>query len=105
MTVEIGIIGGSGLYDMAERADREEVRVETPFGDPSAPYVLGTLRGRRVAFLARHGKDRLLRARSLSENIRVRLIAGSSRPARSAAWRCAGARIVIWTSSGSDVTA
>ena len=52
---EIGIIGGSGLYDMAELTDRHEVRVETPFGEASGPYVLGTLRGRRVAFLARHG--------------------------------------------------
>jgi 5'-methylthioadenosine phosphorylase len=55
MAVEIGIIGGSGLYDMAELVDREERAVSTPFGDPSGPYVLGTLRGRRVAFLARHG--------------------------------------------------
>src|SRR5574339_773242 len=51
----IGIIGGSGLYDMAELTDRQERRVETPFGEPSAPYVTGTLRGKRVAFLARHG--------------------------------------------------
>ena len=55
MTVQIGIIGGSGLYDMAELTERDEVRMSTPFGDPSSPYVLGTLRGRRVAFLARHG--------------------------------------------------
>ena len=55
MTVEIGIIGGSGLYDMAELTEREERRVSTPFGEPSGPYVLGTLRGKRVAFLARHG--------------------------------------------------
>jgi 5'-methylthioadenosine phosphorylase len=54
-TVQIGVIGGSGLYDMAELTDREERRVETPFGEPSGPYVVGTLRGRRVAFLARHG--------------------------------------------------
>jgi 5'-methylthioadenosine phosphorylase len=53
--VEIGIIGGSGLYDMAELVDREERIVATPFGDPSGPYVLATLRGKRVAFLARHG--------------------------------------------------
>jgi 5'-methylthioadenosine phosphorylase len=53
--VSIGIIGGSGLYDMAELTDREERTVETPFGEPSGPYVIGTLRGRRVAFLARHG--------------------------------------------------
>jgi 5'-methylthioadenosine phosphorylase len=52
---QIGIIGGSGLYDMAGVTDREEVKVTTPFGEPSGPYVLGTLRGKRVAFLARHG--------------------------------------------------
>jgi len=51
----IGIIGGSGLYDMAELTDREERWVPTPFGDPSAPFILATLRGKRVAFLARHG--------------------------------------------------
>ncbi len=55
MTIQIGIIGGSGLYDMADVTDREEVTVETPFGAPSGPYVTGRLRGRRVAFLARHG--------------------------------------------------
>src|SRR5215207_1742085 len=55
MSIAIGIIGGSGLYDMAELTDREERRIETPFGEPSAPYVIGTLRGKRVAFLARHG--------------------------------------------------
>lgn len=55
MTIEIGIIGGSGLYDMAELHDRNEVVLSTPFGDPSGPYVTATLRGRRVAFLARHG--------------------------------------------------
>lgn len=55
MTVQIGVIGGSGLYEMAELTDREEVSVKTPFGDPSGPYHVGTLAGRRVAFLARHG--------------------------------------------------
>ena len=53
--IRIGIIGGSGLYEMAELADRKERSVTTPFGEPSAPYIIGTLRGRRVAFLARHG--------------------------------------------------
>jgi len=52
---QIGIIGGSGLYDMADVTEREEVNVTTPFGEASAPYLLGTLRGKRVAFLARHG--------------------------------------------------
>jgi 5'-methylthioadenosine phosphorylase len=55
MTVQIGIIGGSGLYDMSELTEREEVRLTTPFGDPSGPYLTGCVRGRRVAFLARHG--------------------------------------------------
>jgi 5'-methylthioadenosine phosphorylase len=54
-TVEIGIIGGSGLYQMAELTGLEERTMATPFGDPSGPYVIGTLRGKRVAFLARHG--------------------------------------------------
>jgi 5'-methylthioadenosine phosphorylase len=52
---QIGIIGGSGLYDMADVTNREERTLTTPFGDPSGPYILGTLRGKRVAFLARHG--------------------------------------------------
>jgi len=55
MTPTIGIIGGSGLYDMAELTAREEKTVSTPFGDPSGPFVTGMLRGKRVAFLARHG--------------------------------------------------
>jgi len=59
-SVQIGIIGGSGLYDMAGFADREERVIATPFGDPSGPYVVATLRGRRVAFLARHGKGHRL---------------------------------------------
>jgi 5'-methylthioadenosine phosphorylase len=55
MSIEIGIIGGSGLYDMADLTNREEQTISTPFGDPSGPYILGTLRGKRVAFVARHG--------------------------------------------------
>lgn len=53
---EIGIIGGSGLYAMDGLTDVHEERVETPFGDPSEAFLLGTLEGRKVAFLARHGK-------------------------------------------------
>jgi 5'-methylthioadenosine phosphorylase len=53
---EIGIIGGSGLYSMKGLTDIHEVQLETPFGPPSDPYVLGTLSGRKVAFLARHGR-------------------------------------------------
>ncbi len=49
------VIGGSGLYRMDGLTDVETVELETPFGKPSAPIVLGTLEGRRIAFLARHG--------------------------------------------------
>jgi 5'-methylthioadenosine phosphorylase len=52
----IGIIGGSGLYAMDGLTDTREIRVKTPFGDPSEAIVLGTLEGKRVAFLARHGR-------------------------------------------------
>ncbi|MGD8331559.1 MAG: S-methyl-5'-thioadenosine phosphorylase [Acidobacteriota bacterium] len=52
----IGVIGGSGLYEMEELTDREEVRVATPFGDPSDAFIIGTLEGRRVCFLSRHGR-------------------------------------------------
>jgi 5'-methylthioadenosine phosphorylase len=54
--VKIGIIGGSGLYHMAGLTDTREVRVKTPFGDPSDAIIIGTLEGKRVAFLARHGR-------------------------------------------------
>ena len=55
MPTTIGIIGGSGLYDMAELTDRRDVSVDTPFGPPSAPLVTGRLGGKEVVFLARHG--------------------------------------------------
>ncbi|MGA2192366.1 MAG: S-methyl-5'-thioadenosine phosphorylase, partial [Nitrospirota bacterium] len=53
---EIGIIGGSGLYEMEGLSDIRTVKVETPFGDPSDEFILGTLEGRRLAFLPRHGR-------------------------------------------------
>jgi len=53
---EIGIIGGSGLYSMPGLTKVKELRLKTPFGTPSDAYVLGTLAGRKVAFLARHGR-------------------------------------------------
>jgi 5'-methylthioadenosine phosphorylase len=53
---EIGIIGGSGLYSMPGLTGMRELRQQTPFGAPSDAYVLGTLEGRKVAFLARHGR-------------------------------------------------
>lgn len=55
MEVEYGIIGGSGLYDMPGIEAMQTVALKTPFGDPSEAFLLGTLGGHRVAFLARHG--------------------------------------------------
>src|SRR6201990_2129337 len=59
-TAKIGIIGGSGLYQMPELKDVEEVSVETPFGKPSDSFVVGTLEGQRVAFLPRHAPGQKL---------------------------------------------
>lgn len=53
--VTLAIIGGSGLYEMAGLSDARETSIDTPFGKTSAPVVVGTLEGQRVAFLARHG--------------------------------------------------
>ncbi|HEX6046112.1 MAG TPA: S-methyl-5'-thioadenosine phosphorylase, partial [Pyrinomonadaceae bacterium] len=53
--VKVGIIGGSGLYQMPELTDIDEVPVPTPFGHPSDKFIIGTLENQRVAFLPRHG--------------------------------------------------
>ncbi len=52
--VEIGIFGGSGFYEFLH--DAEEIELETPYGKPSAPLVVGEVEGKRVAFLPRHGR-------------------------------------------------
>ncbi|MBL8131127.1 MAG: S-methyl-5'-thioadenosine phosphorylase [Anaerolineae bacterium] len=54
-SVTIGVIGGSGLYKMPDLRDIEQYNVVTPFGNPSAPVIVGTLRGKRIAFIPRHG--------------------------------------------------
>ena len=59
-TAEIGVIGGSGFYALEELRDAERIEVETPFGAPSGPIVAGTIEGRRVAFIARHGEGHRL---------------------------------------------
>ena len=59
-TAEVGIIGGSGLYEMEGLEDVRELSVETPFGAPSDHIVVGLLEGRRVAFLARHARGHRL---------------------------------------------
>jgi len=70
---EIGIIGGSGLYSMPGLTAVHEERVSTPFGDPSDAFVLGDLEGRKVAFLARHGRGHRLLPSEL--NFRANLYA------------------------------
>src|SRR5881227_4041588 len=57
---KIGIIGGSGLYQMPELTDVDEIELETPFGSPSDKFIVGTLEGERVAFLPRHGRGHRL---------------------------------------------
>jgi 5'-methylthioadenosine phosphorylase len=56
----IGVLGGSGLYRMAALQGAREERLTTPFGDPSDAYIHGTIEGRPVVFLARHGRGHLL---------------------------------------------
>ena len=58
--IRVGIIGGSGLYQMPELTGVEEVKVDTPFGPPSDSFIVGTLEGERVAFLPRHGRGHRL---------------------------------------------
>lgn len=70
---EIGIIGGSGLYAMPGLTNVREEKVETPFGSPSDALVLGDLEGRKVAFLARHGRGHRLLPSEL--NFRANLFA------------------------------
>src|ERR1043165_6617286 len=55
--IRIGIIGGSGLYQMAGLTDIEEINVENPLGKPADTYRAGTLEGKRVVFLARHNRN------------------------------------------------
>lgn len=61
----VGVIGGSGIYAMEGLEDPEEIRVETPFGAPSDAIMLGTLAGRRCAFLPRHGRGHRLLPREV----------------------------------------
>ena len=59
-TADLGILGGTGLYEIDGLGDVREVLVHTPFGSPSDAYIVGTLEGRRVAFLSRHGRGHRL---------------------------------------------
>ncbi|NNJ12465.1 S-methyl-5'-thioadenosine phosphorylase [Chloroflexales bacterium ZM16-3] len=67
----IGVIGGSGLYAMGGLTEVEELRLETPYGDPSDAFVIGTLAGRRVAFLPRHGRGHRLNPSELPNRANI----------------------------------
>jgi 5'-methylthioadenosine phosphorylase len=71
--ISIGIIGGSGLYSMPGLTDIREMAVKTAFGPPSDAFVTGTLEGRRVAFLARHGRGHRISPSEL--NFRANVLA------------------------------
>ncbi|HRC87338.1 MAG TPA: S-methyl-5'-thioadenosine phosphorylase, partial [Thermoanaerobaculia bacterium] len=58
--IQLGVLGGSGLYAMEGLEVLEERRLETPFGEPSDAYVIGRLAGQKVAFLPRHGRGHRL---------------------------------------------
>ena len=67
----VGIIGGSGMYDVEGISDLQEVRLDTPFGAPSDVYVVGTFRGQRVAFLPRHGRGHRISPTELNSRANV----------------------------------
>jgi purine nucleoside phosphorylase len=69
--VRLGVIGGSGVYDMQSLTDIEEVMPKTPFGDPSDAIVVGTLGGQRVAFLPRHGRGHRISPTELNSRANI----------------------------------
>jgi 5'-methylthioadenosine phosphorylase len=70
-SVRIGVIGGSGVYDMAQLTDVREVRLDTPFGAPSDAYVVGSIEGQPVAFLPRHGRGHRISPGQLNSRANV----------------------------------
>jgi 5'-methylthioadenosine phosphorylase len=69
--IRFGVIGGSGVYQMEALQDVEEIELETPFGSPSDAYVVGTLHGQRVAFLARHGRGHVISPTRLNQRANI----------------------------------
>lgn len=69
--IRIGVIGGSGLYEMDVLQDVEEVSIDTPFGPPSDNYIIGTIEGVRVAFLARHGRGHRIMPHELNSRANI----------------------------------
>jgi len=71
MQAEIGIIGGTGLYDPALLKNIQEIEVNTPYGAPSSTFTLGELSGRKVAFLARHGSTHTIRPTDVNSRANI----------------------------------
>ena len=69
--VRLGVIGGSGVYDMQALSDVTEVKPKTPFGEPSDAIVVGTLGGQRVAFLPRHGRGHRISPTELNSRANI----------------------------------
>ncbi|MEZ4729091.1 MAG: S-methyl-5'-thioadenosine phosphorylase [Caldilineaceae bacterium] len=69
--IRFGVIGGSGVYGIDALQDVEEITVETPFGAPSDRYMVGTLHGQRVAFLARHGRSHRISPTQLNQRANI----------------------------------
>ena len=69
--VRMGVIGGSGIYEIEALSDVREIRVETPFGDPSDSIMVGTLEGERVAFLPRHGRGHRIMPHELNSRANI----------------------------------
>ncbi|MXX26214.1 MAG: S-methyl-5'-thioadenosine phosphorylase [Caldilineaceae bacterium SB0668_bin_21] len=69
--IRFGAIGGSGVYQMETLSDVEEIELDTPFGKPSDAYVVGTLHGQRVAFLARHGRGHRISPTRLNQRANI----------------------------------
>ncbi|MEZ4867087.1 MAG: S-methyl-5'-thioadenosine phosphorylase [Caldilineaceae bacterium] len=69
--IRFGVIGGSGVYQMEALQDVQEVTLETPFGAPSDSYIVGTLHGQRVAFLARHGRGHRISPTRLNQRANI----------------------------------
>ncbi|MCB0204073.1 MAG: S-methyl-5'-thioadenosine phosphorylase [Anaerolineae bacterium] len=69
--VRIGVLGGTGVYELSALHDVEEVTLDTPFGPPSDSYILGTIDGQRVAFLSRHGRGHRISPTQLNSRANI----------------------------------
>lgn len=70
-SIRIGVIGGSGVYDLPGLTNVEEISVDTPFGSPSDNYIVGEIDGQHVAFLARHGRGHLISPTALNSRANI----------------------------------